>query len=133
MLKQNFDEALSMLDDLEGKLPEGKVDLLRANIYHKLENFSMAEETYRSLIERDFAKNKATFNLALTLFKQGRLDDARELYAQVEEACKESDPELSARAETAGKIIRSHRDSLMRSFAKKYKEHEEKPSEGGGE
>ena len=78
----------------------------QAGEWMHLERFADAERAYRALLERDPSPPNARLNLALSVWRQGRLEEARGLYRAFEEAPDaEAHPELAARARLAGELI----------------------------
>jgi tetratricopeptide (TPR) repeat protein len=71
-----------------------------------LEHFAAAEKAYRALLAREPDTPNARFNLALSVLRQGRREEARALYRAVaEEAGATAHPELAARAKLAAELI----------------------------
>jgi tetratricopeptide (TPR) repeat protein len=78
----------------------------QAGEWMHLENFAEAEAAYRALLEAEPDTPNARLNLALSVWRQGRLPEALALYrAFAEETGAPAHPELAARARLAAELI----------------------------
>ena len=78
----------------------------QAGEWMHLEQYADAEAAYRALLARDPDTPNARFNLALAVLKQGRREEARELYrALAAEPALADVPELAGRARLAAELI----------------------------
>lgn len=127
--KEQYDEALVLLDDMADVLPDEQLALLRANIHFRKGEFDEAALHYRELTEAGSVTEKATLNLALTLFKQGRIDESHQLYQESAERFRDDHPEISEQAEYASTLIRRHRHTLIRKGATNDKDSDQQGSE----
>ena len=77
----------------------------QAGEWMHLERFADAEGAYRAMLARDPGAHNARLNLALAVWKQGRRDEARDLYRAVAEGAATANPELAARARLAAELV----------------------------
>ena len=76
----------------------------QAGEWMHLEQYADAEAAYRAILAREPATPNARMNLALAVLKQGRREEARDLYRAIAEEGAAM-PELAARARLAAELI----------------------------
>jgi hypothetical protein len=108
-----FQQAIDLLDstESEGDSP-GELAFMRANIYFHIGNYPRAEAEYRALLDHDSMGAAATINLALTLLRQGRIQEATTLYSQCATQFATSDPAIAKRAAAANSFLKNHASTL---------------------
>ncbi len=78
----------------------------QAGEWMHMESFAVAEEAYRALLEDEPDTPNARLNLALSVWRQGRMEEARNLYQLFAEEAGAADyPELAVRAQWAVDLI----------------------------
>jgi Ca-activated chloride channel family protein len=58
-------------------------DISTGNVFYRQKQFDKAATEYKKAIETDPGNNKAKYNLANTLYKQNKLDEAVKLFTEV--------------------------------------------------
>ena len=78
----------------------------QGNEWLHLERYADAETVYRAVLARDSAAPNVRMNLALAVLKQGRQEEARDLYRALAEAAgTRNQPEVANRARLAADLI----------------------------
>lgn len=108
-----YEEAMDLLESIsDSKDGAAELGFLRANIHFRIGDFALAEAGYRSLLDHETLGPAATLNLALTLLRQNRIDEATTLYQQCAEEFETSEPRVAARAASAASFLRNHAATL---------------------
>ena len=104
----DYDQAIALYQELYRFLPKSPtVNHRLGNALFRAGRYAEAEEHYRRAIDEEWPMPRSLRNLAITLHRQGRLDEATTYFELLIELYAEHYPELAAQATIALDIIRA--------------------------
>jgi len=96
---------------LESYRDRATVEFRLANAYHHQKDYARSEQHYRNVLQDRAMAAKALMNLGLTLYRQGRPQEAAGCYEEVIRRFADYQPQAVARARTALEIVRREQQS----------------------
>lgn len=103
-------EAIRIYQELLAKenMPEAQLQFHMGNAYFRQKSFQEAEACFRKAMEDSTLVPIAPFNLIMSIYHGGRVEEARQLFVQFIELYDEAYPDTTARARRAIKLIDHH-------------------------
>ena len=105
--QKNYPAAIAIYENILSTYRDrNMVELKMANAFYHEQDYANAEKHYRNIVQTSSNAPKALMNLGLTLYQQGRKQEAARCYEEVVRRFAEFYPATAQRAETALGIIR---------------------------
>ncbi|MFH0907846.1 MAG: tetratricopeptide repeat protein [bacterium] len=99
---QRYDDTLTALRSFpRGNALAAEADVLAGKTCFRLKRFAEAETYFRRAEGKDPGSSRIRMNLALSLYNQGRYDEAATGYSEVMKRAGTADPDLAERASIA--------------------------------
>ena len=113
IVQQKYDEALQLIEEAPTSGDELAYGAIRANLLYRKRNYKGAAEIYRKLAAADIDEEQATLNLGLSLFRDGRFEEAETTYSQYLETYSDGNEKLRGIATLAREFIQKNRTTLV--------------------
>lgn len=113
---RQFDQALKGLQEMEGRVSQKSLDFYTGMIRFHQGDFAAAEHHFRAAADADGREAEAMMNLALSVFRQGKLDDALNLYEQIIQQFDQRNPQFAQMARAAMNVIRENEATFQQSL-----------------
>lgn len=106
-LMEEYEASADILQDLmDSRVTQGSIRQLMAKSLFRMGDYEKAEEHFRKLL-RGSPNPTVEMNIALTLYQQGRKQEAEEMYREIAETYQASLPALAERAQLCIELIYS--------------------------
>ncbi len=107
---RQFEEALAALKSFpRGAALAAEADMLAGKTCFRLKRFAEAESHFRQASDRDPGSHSIRMNLALSLYVQGKYEDAAAGYADVIKSARVTNPDIAEKASIALQATRNKR------------------------